>query len=82
MTFLLPPDDADALDADAPDPDTDKATPPAASGKPQPPKRRRLGHATAIARILLYRQVLASWQFLLETHEKPALEKLAALIQL
>jgi hypothetical protein len=82
MMFLLPPDDADALDANALDPDTAEAAPAAASGKPQPPKRRRLDHATAIARILLYRQVLASWQFLLETHEKPALETLAALIQL
>jgi hypothetical protein len=77
MAFLLPPDDADASDAsDA------KAAHAAlvAPSKPQPPKPRRLDRATAIERILLYRQVLASWQFLLETHEKPALERLAALI--
>jgi hypothetical protein len=74
MAFLLPPDDADASDAKA----AHAAL--AAPGKPQPPKPRRLDRATAVERILLYRQVLASWQFLLETREKPALERLAALI--
>ena len=57
-------------------------TPPADAGKKPSPKPLRPSRDIAAARLLLYRQVLASWQFLLEMKDKPALERVAALTQL
>jgi len=67
------------------DPDAADETPdgPAtAPNKHRQPRSLRPTPDIAAARILLYRQVLASWQFLLETGEKPALERLTALTRL
>lgn len=68
------------FDPDAADEAED--APATAPNKHRQPRSLRPTPDIAAARILLYRQVLASWQFLLETGEKPALEKLAALTRL
>ena len=57
-------------------------TAPTQADKQPLPKPLGPSHDIAAARLLLYRRVLASWQFLLEMKDKPALEQLAALIEL
>jgi hypothetical protein len=43
---------------------------------------RHMTKRTAAQRVLFYRRVLAAWQFLLNTEEIPALQRLAAIIDL
>jgi hypothetical protein len=65
------------------------ATPGGAPGRPAPPGGVSAGfggstrfRATAADRVLFYRRVLGAWAFLLAANERPALDDLAALIEL